>query len=149
MALKRYSTFPKLRDWILTIKCSLISYPGFSLWGRYPSAEMQLAYSVKTEYKSSIFILKSDSMSKYHFRYFLKTEPIGFLFFFREIRSRSSCLIYCFLVNHSFNFGWVIFTHIVIYIFMCSSSLDNNSIFIIIFIVTLKILRWFQYLQLL
>ena len=44
IAMKGYSTFPKLQDWSLTIRCSLLSYSRHLLGGGR-SAEVQLAYS--------------------------------------------------------------------------------------------------------
>ena len=36
---------PKLQDWSLLFRCSLVSYPGHSMVEGYPSAEMQMEYS--------------------------------------------------------------------------------------------------------
>ena len=40
MAVKRYSTFPRAPELELTIRCSLMSYPGYLLVGSHPTAEM-------------------------------------------------------------------------------------------------------------
>ena len=55
MAMKEHSTFPKLQGWASLSDC-LISYPGCTLWGSYPSAEMHLVYSTAPNDWAELFI---------------------------------------------------------------------------------------------